>query len=154
MIYVVVMKCLTGLPLLIHIQFLWTSWSQNFKNWEAGVGGFVYRLHSPATIILSPVPLWDDPCPFPARQHNSSHGTVKGHNGLAKKKPTCIEPLRARTHYILFCSFHSNAAKDVSWAVTLCRLVKSYGHFKRQWCHHLHGPAVQELYSCLPANAA
>jgi hypothetical protein len=41
MIHVVVMKRLIGLPLLMHI--LWRS--RSFKNW--GVGGFVYRLHSP-----------------------------------------------------------------------------------------------------------
>jgi hypothetical protein len=36
MIHVVVMKCLTDLPLLIHIEIL-----------RVGVGSFVYRLHSP-----------------------------------------------------------------------------------------------------------
>jgi hypothetical protein len=47
MIHVVVMKCLTGLPLLIYIQILWRSRGQSFKNWGVGVGSFVYRLHSP-----------------------------------------------------------------------------------------------------------
>jgi hypothetical protein len=45
MIHVVVMKRLIGLPLLIHIELLWRSWS--FKNRGVGVGAFVYRLHSP-----------------------------------------------------------------------------------------------------------
>jgi hypothetical protein len=47
MIHVVVMKCLIGLPLLIHIELLWRSQSQSFKNRKVGVGTFVYRLHSP-----------------------------------------------------------------------------------------------------------
>jgi hypothetical protein len=49
MIHVVVMKCLIGLPLLIHIEILWRHRSRNFKNRGAGVGigAFVYRLHSP-----------------------------------------------------------------------------------------------------------
>jgi hypothetical protein len=53
MIRVVVMKCLTGLPVLIHIELLWRSWSRSFKNrgvgGGVGVGGFVYRLHSPGS---------------------------------------------------------------------------------------------------------
>lgn len=31
--------------------------------------------------------------------------------------------------YIIW-GFHSNAAEDVDWVVTLCCLVNSYGHFK------------------------
>jgi hypothetical protein len=46
MIHVVAMKCLIGLPLLIHIELLWRS--RSFKNRGVGVGGFAYRLHSPA----------------------------------------------------------------------------------------------------------
>jgi hypothetical protein len=45
MIHVVVMKCLTGLPLLMHTELLWRSRSRRFKN--RGVGNFVYRLHRP-----------------------------------------------------------------------------------------------------------
>jgi hypothetical protein len=47
-IHVVAMKCLTGLPLLIHIEILWRS--RRFKNWGVAVGSFVYRLHSPVYI--------------------------------------------------------------------------------------------------------
>jgi hypothetical protein len=49
MIHVVVMKCLIGLPLLIHIGLLWRSRSRSFKNRgvEVGVVAFVYRFHSP-----------------------------------------------------------------------------------------------------------
>jgi hypothetical protein len=47
MIHVVVMKCLIGLPLLIHTELLWSR-SRSFKNWGVGFGAFVYRLHSPA----------------------------------------------------------------------------------------------------------
>jgi hypothetical protein len=54
MIHVVVMKCLmipctilVGLPLLIHIELLWRSVSQRFKNWGVGVRGFAYQLHCP-----------------------------------------------------------------------------------------------------------
>jgi hypothetical protein len=46
MIHVVAMKCLVGLPLLIHIELLWRSRSRSFKNRRVGVGAFVYRLHS------------------------------------------------------------------------------------------------------------
>jgi hypothetical protein len=55
------MKCLIGLPLLIHIELLWRSRGRSFKNRRAGVGSFknrgvgfgigvgafVYRIHSP-----------------------------------------------------------------------------------------------------------
>jgi hypothetical protein len=63
MIHVVAMKCLTGLPLLIHIELLLRSRSRSFKhrgdgvgvgsfkNREVGVGAFVYRLHSPDICI-------------------------------------------------------------------------------------------------------
>jgi hypothetical protein len=57
MIHAVVMKCLIGLQLLIHIEVLWRSRSRSFKNRGVGVGSFknrivgvgafVYRLHSP-----------------------------------------------------------------------------------------------------------
>jgi hypothetical protein len=69
MIHVVAMKCLVGLPLVIHIELLWRSLSRSFKNRGVGVGSFknrgvgvgsfknrgvgvgvgafVYRLHSP-----------------------------------------------------------------------------------------------------------
>jgi hypothetical protein len=52
MIHVVV-KCLTGLPLLIHIELLWRSRSSknrgvgSFKNRGVRVGAFVYQHHSP-----------------------------------------------------------------------------------------------------------
>jgi hypothetical protein len=46
MIHVVAVKCLIGLPLLIHIELLWSR-SRSFKNRGVGVGTFVYRLHSP-----------------------------------------------------------------------------------------------------------
>jgi hypothetical protein len=36
MIHVVVMKCLVGLPLLIHIELLWRS--RSFKSRGVGVG--------------------------------------------------------------------------------------------------------------------
>jgi hypothetical protein len=39
MIHVVVMKCLIGLPLLMHIELLWKSRSRSFKNRGVGVGG-------------------------------------------------------------------------------------------------------------------
>jgi hypothetical protein len=52
MSHVVVMKCLmipftvlVSLPLWIHIELLWKSQSQRFKNWGVRVGGSVYRLH-------------------------------------------------------------------------------------------------------------
>jgi hypothetical protein len=64
MIHVVAMKCLIGLPLLIHVELLWKSRSRSFKdwgvgvwvrfghfkNWGVGVGvrAFAYRLHSSA----------------------------------------------------------------------------------------------------------
>jgi hypothetical protein len=44
MIHVVMMKCLTGFPVLIHIEILWRSRSP--KNWGVRVRSFVYRLHS------------------------------------------------------------------------------------------------------------
>jgi hypothetical protein len=47
MIHVVVMKCLIGLPLLMHIELLRRSRSRSFKNRGIGVGAFVYRLQSP-----------------------------------------------------------------------------------------------------------
>jgi hypothetical protein len=59
MIHVAVMKSVTGLPLLIHIELLGRSRSRSFKNRGfgvgegsfknrgVGVGAFVYRLHSP-----------------------------------------------------------------------------------------------------------
>jgi hypothetical protein len=47
MVHVVVMKRFIGLPLLIHIELLWRSRSQNFKSRGVRVGAFVYRLHSP-----------------------------------------------------------------------------------------------------------
>jgi hypothetical protein len=62
MIYVVAMKCLIGLPLLMHIELSRKSRSRTFKNRGVGVGvgsfknrgggvgvpvgAFVYRLHS------------------------------------------------------------------------------------------------------------
>jgi hypothetical protein len=51
MIHVVVMKCLIGLPLFIHVELL--SFYEgvgvrSFKNRGVGVGAFVHRLHSPA----------------------------------------------------------------------------------------------------------
>jgi hypothetical protein len=54
MIHVVVMKCLIGLPLLVHIELLWGSQSQSFKNLGVGVrvGSYVYRLHSPVFHIF------------------------------------------------------------------------------------------------------
>jgi hypothetical protein len=48
MIHVVAMKCLIGLPLLIHIEFYEGVGVGSFKNRGVGVGAFVYRLHSPA----------------------------------------------------------------------------------------------------------
>jgi hypothetical protein len=36
MIHVVVMKSLTGLPLLIHIELLWRGRSRSFKTWGVG----------------------------------------------------------------------------------------------------------------------
>jgi hypothetical protein len=58
MIHVVAMKCLIGLPLLMHIELLLRSRSfknrgvgvraGSFKNRGVGVGALVYRLHSPA----------------------------------------------------------------------------------------------------------
>jgi hypothetical protein len=48
MIHVVVMKCLICLLLLIHIELLWKSRSQSFKNWGVRVGSFVYWHQSPA----------------------------------------------------------------------------------------------------------
>jgi hypothetical protein len=55
MIHVVAMKCLIGLPLLIHIELLGRSRSRSraFKNRGVGVGAFVYRLHSPAINYLT-----------------------------------------------------------------------------------------------------
>jgi hypothetical protein len=63
MIHVVVMKCLIGLPLLIHIELLWRSWSRSFKNQGVRVGSFksqgvrvgafVYRLYSPGLHFTS-----------------------------------------------------------------------------------------------------
>jgi hypothetical protein len=51
MIHVVAIKCLIGLPLIIHIELSWRSRSRSLKNRGVGVGfgvrGFVYRLHSP-----------------------------------------------------------------------------------------------------------
>jgi hypothetical protein len=47
MIHVVAIKCLTDVPLLIHIELLRGSRSRSFKNRGVGVGGFVYSLHSP-----------------------------------------------------------------------------------------------------------
>jgi hypothetical protein len=41
------MKCLIGLPSLIHIELLWRS--RSFKNQWVKVGAFVYRLHSPGS---------------------------------------------------------------------------------------------------------
>jgi hypothetical protein len=38
MIHVVVMKCLIGLPLLMHIELLWRSRSRSFKNGGVRVG--------------------------------------------------------------------------------------------------------------------
>jgi hypothetical protein len=61
MIHVVVIKylmipftILVGLPLLIHIELLWRSQSQKFKNWGVRVGGFVYWLHSSACTCPEP----------------------------------------------------------------------------------------------------
>jgi hypothetical protein len=47
MIHVVVVKCLIGLPLLMHIELLRRSRSRSFKNRGVGVRAFEYRLHSP-----------------------------------------------------------------------------------------------------------
>jgi hypothetical protein len=47
MIHVVAMKRLIGLPLLMHIEILWSR-SRSFKNPGVGVGASVYRLHSSA----------------------------------------------------------------------------------------------------------
>jgi hypothetical protein len=48
------MKCLIGLPLLIHIELLWRSQSrsQSLKNRGVRVRGFVYRLHSSASEVF------------------------------------------------------------------------------------------------------
>jgi hypothetical protein len=43
MIHVVAMKCLIGLPLLIHIELLRKSRSRSFKNRGVGVGSFKNR---------------------------------------------------------------------------------------------------------------
>jgi hypothetical protein len=51
MIHVVVMKCLTGLPVLIHIELLRRS--RSFKYWGVGVGSFVYGHHAPALHVRS-----------------------------------------------------------------------------------------------------
>jgi hypothetical protein len=48
MIHVVVMKCLIGLPLLIYAEHYGAVGVGSFNNRGVGVGGFVYRLHSPA----------------------------------------------------------------------------------------------------------
>jgi hypothetical protein len=56
MIHVVAMQCLIGLPLLMHIELLWSRSRTfknrgvgvgNFKNRGVGIGAFVYRLQSP-----------------------------------------------------------------------------------------------------------
>jgi hypothetical protein len=47
MIHVVVMKCLIGLPLLIHIELLWGSRGVGVLKIEQLESEFLYRLHSP-----------------------------------------------------------------------------------------------------------
>jgi hypothetical protein len=51
MIHVVAMKCLIGLPLLIHIELLLRSRSRSFKNRGIGVGVGVLGTESKALLI-------------------------------------------------------------------------------------------------------
>jgi hypothetical protein len=62
MIHVVVTKRLIGLPLVMHIELLWGS--RSFKNRGVGVGGFVYRLHSPGRSTIQNWVVSFTPRPF------------------------------------------------------------------------------------------